>query len=414
MSYKKILFLKNKFFRLYLPFICLLIFSYSYTISQISNDIHIEHSAFLVNTIHGNLTVRDPLIIELIKSPAMQRLKNIRQYGTTDYVLKHKTIYTRFDHSLGVYYILCKHGASRAEQVAGLLHDISHTVFSHACDPLFMGNLTKGAYQDTIHEEFLEHYGIKDILAKYGFTIADVLPKNKHFRALEQEAPALCADRIEYNIYAAYMDDLLSKNEIKEIQHGLHFDGDNWYFDDAQVAKKFALISLHQTVYMWGGPHNILINNWTCEALKQALDIGLIKKEDILYNLTDDQMWKKLNECTDPVIISTINKIMHCNLLFSWPRNDEKDFAVTLKAKFRGVDPFVKTCNGLVLLSNLDADFKKSYELVKKTMQTGWNVILHSTPTRNVSSNYLDPRLELGEIVLLQNNSNIFLSDIAE
>ena len=39
-----------------------------------------------------------------------------------------------FEHSLGVYLLLRRLGADRREQVAGLLHDISHTAFSHAVD----------------------------------------------------------------------------------------------------------------------------------------------------------------------------------------------------------------------------------------------------------------------------------------
>lgn len=406
--------LKNIFFRLQVPIICLLVLSGTYS-AHAHNDINkIESSTFFVETIHGSLAVNDPLIIELIMSPAMQRLKNIRQYGTSDYVLKHEKSYTRFEHSLGVYYILCKNGTGRAEQVAGLLHDVSHTVFSHACDPLFMGDLTKGAYQDTIHEEFLEHYGIKDILAKYGFTVADVLPKNTHFRALEQEAPALCADRIEYNIYAAFMDNLLSREDIEIIRQDLHFDGHDWYFEHAQIAKKFALISLHQTVYMWGSPNGILVNNWTCQALKRALDIGLIEKEDIFYKLTDDQMWQKLNECKDSEIVAAMYKIMHCDLLFSWPKGDENKATINLKAKFRGVDPLVKTNDGLVLLSNLDSEFKKNYELVKNSMQKGWNIVLLREPTRSPITDSLDPRLEFEGIASLQNKNSIYLSDLAE
>ena len=44
---------------------------------------------------------------------------------------------TRFEHSLGVFALLRRLRAPRREQVAGLLHDISHTAFSHAVDFVF-------------------------------------------------------------------------------------------------------------------------------------------------------------------------------------------------------------------------------------------------------------------------------------
>jgi HD superfamily phosphohydrolase len=360
-----------------------------------------------IQTIHGTMIVNDPLVIELIMSPAMQRLKKIRQYGTIDYLLKHRLIYNRFDHSLGVYFILRKHGASHIEQIAGLLHDVSHTVFSHSTDPLFMGDLTKGAYQDTIHDTFLAHYGLKLILEKYGIFIDEVMPKNKKFRALGQEAPALNADRIEYNIYAAHMDNLLSPEAVQRIHDRLHFDGDNWYFDDVQTARDFALIPLHQTIYMWGGPSTILVDNWTCSALRRALAIGLINNEDISFNMSDDELWEKLKTSSDSEIISLVRKILHGNLLFSFNSEKENNSTV-IKAKFRGVDPLIKTCEGLFLLSELDPEFKRDYEAIRNHMQKGWHIVLHDETTD--AKDQSDPRLNFKTIAPLQEKNSAHYS----
>jgi uncharacterized protein len=119
-----------------------------------NSPLQVKESLFF-QTIHGDLIVDDPLALELIQSPVMQRLKYINQYGVNEFVLPAKTYhYTRFDHCLGVYQILKARGAPRLEQIAGLLHDASHTVFSHTMDVLFMGGMNKGSYQDSIHEDF--------------------------------------------------------------------------------------------------------------------------------------------------------------------------------------------------------------------------------------------------------------------
>lgn len=370
----------------------------------------------IATTLYGSLRIDDPLAIELINSPAMQRLKHIHQYGPNDYLEKRKAVYTRFDHSLGVYYILCKHGASRLEQIAGLLHDVSHTVFSHACDPLFMGDQTKGAYQDSVHKQFLERYGIKEILAKYGISVDDVMPKNSDFRALEQELPALCADRIEYNLYAAWLDDLLSRDEVKKIEADLHFDGVNWYFNHKKWAKKFALVSLHQTIYNWGSPHTLIANDWICRALKRAIAIGLIEKEDIFYRLTDDQLWQRLIQSNDEQIVIAMDKVSKSNQLFCWRDPYRDQIIILLKAKFRGVDPLVKHGNKLVRLSLIDQAFAAQYTAIKNRVDAGWPVVLHNSADNYcaICARELDPRLRWREVAALQKKSTVRFMAVLE
>lgn len=89
-----------------------------------------------VETFYGPVEVKEPVLLELIQSPAMQRLKHVNQYGVA-FFTTHREEYTRYDHSLGVFAILRKNNASLEEQISGLLHDISHTVFSHTGDWIF-------------------------------------------------------------------------------------------------------------------------------------------------------------------------------------------------------------------------------------------------------------------------------------
>lgn len=348
------------------------------------------HRSLTVSTIHGSVTVTDPLIIELIESPAMQRLKGLHQYGTRDIVFPHRIAYDRYIHSCGVFYLLYAHGASREEQVAGLLHDISHTVFSHATDPLFMGSHTRGAYQDTIHEQFLAQHGIADILEQYGLHVADISPKNPLFARLEQPAPALCADRIEYNLYSAYMDNLLSMPELDAIRHNLHFNGTDWYFDTHESAKKFALIPLHDTLFMWGSPVSILIDTWVSQLLKRALDLNIINHNDIAYG-TDDALWHLLISHPDIIMQTFVAQIYHPHTFFSWCHLSDAT-ATRLYMKFSGVDPLVMTEHGLILLSEMDPEFKSEFDTVKTLVREGYPVILHTTPNAPDSSDELDPR----------------------
>ena len=86
--------------------------------------------------VYGEVSIEDPAILDLIGCATFQRLKGIRQAGPSALTFPFKDV-TRFEHSLGVFILLRRLGAPRREQVAGLLHDISHTAFSHAVDFIY-------------------------------------------------------------------------------------------------------------------------------------------------------------------------------------------------------------------------------------------------------------------------------------
>ncbi|HEY8347643.1 MAG TPA: HD domain-containing protein [Symbiobacteriaceae bacterium] len=99
--------------------------------------------------IHGNISVTDPTVFALIQSPDFQRLRRIRQLGTS-FISYPGAEHTRFAHSLGVYHLMSrvlKHLRDRKlaeidpEQeamacCAALLHDIGHGPFSHLFEKL--------------------------------------------------------------------------------------------------------------------------------------------------------------------------------------------------------------------------------------------------------------------------------------
>ena len=86
--------------------------------------------------VYGDSVIDDPAILALIDCPTFRRLGGIRQAGPSALAFPFKTV-TRYEHSLGAHLLLKRLEASPKEQVAGLLHDISHTAFSHAVDFVF-------------------------------------------------------------------------------------------------------------------------------------------------------------------------------------------------------------------------------------------------------------------------------------
>lgn len=84
--------------------------------------------------LYNEITVDDPIIESLINTKPFQRLKEINQYGGVNFFFPDRYQVSRYQHSLGVYHVLKGIGADLDVQVAGLLHDIGHTAFSHMYD----------------------------------------------------------------------------------------------------------------------------------------------------------------------------------------------------------------------------------------------------------------------------------------
>ncbi|MCM3786480.1 HD domain-containing protein [Neobacillus mesonae] len=100
--------------------------------------------------VHNYVHVQDPIIWQLINTPEFQRLRRIRQLGTT-YMTFHGAEHSRFSHSLGVYEITRRiisqferneysDWPKEEKQVAlcaALLHDVGHGPFSHSIEEAF-------------------------------------------------------------------------------------------------------------------------------------------------------------------------------------------------------------------------------------------------------------------------------------
>lgn len=128
--------------------------------------------------VHRYVHVRDRVIWDLIGTKEFQRLRRIKQLGTT-YLTFHGAEHSRFNHSLGVYEIIRRIVdnvfSERPEWskenrllslCAGLLHDLGHGPFSHSFEKVFdfdhehftqeiiLGNTEVNAVLSKVHPDF--------------------------------------------------------------------------------------------------------------------------------------------------------------------------------------------------------------------------------------------------------------------
>lgn len=307
--------------------------------------------AIELETLYGTFDVTEPIINELLASDGMQRLKHISQHGITDIIMP-EYAFDRYDHSVGVFVLVRLYGGSLEEQVAAILHDASHTVFSHVGDLIF--NSTDGlAYQDYIHEWYLQQTDIFTILQRYNMWWAITDTAKDTFKLLEQPYPDICADRLEYQLRTGYLTKMLTLEDIAHILQHLHFDT-QWYFDDVVQARKLADVSMNLTQQIYNTPDNTCLYKYASDALKRGLEIGIISNDDIHFSY-DAIIWNKIQNSNDDELIHILHQIdtykTSC-LIGNRTHNNYHKIS-----KFRVIDPLV---NG-DRLSFVDEDFEKNY-----------------------------------------------------
>ncbi|XP_057751084.1 uncharacterized protein LOC130969403 isoform X3 [Arachis stenosperma] len=110
------------------------------------------------DNVHGNIFL-EPIFLKFVDTEQFQRLRDLKQLGLTHMVYP-GAVHTRFEHSLGVYWLAGKaidiikkyqgpelgieHCDVMAVKLAGLLHDVGHGPFSHMFEGKFLPRVFNG------------------------------------------------------------------------------------------------------------------------------------------------------------------------------------------------------------------------------------------------------------------------------
>jgi len=308
-----------------------------------------------VDRVYGEFEIIEPIILELIESTPLQRLKEIDQAGYRPLWVKPNAEtgeydHSRFAHSLGVYLLLRKYGAPLEEQITGLIHDVSHSAFSHCIDyVLDSGSEKEHNHQDNLFDSYIRKTEIPEIIRKYGFDLEYILD-DKNFPLKEKNLPDLCADRIDYSLKTAVIFGELNDIGKKYLLDNLTTENNNWVFQDFESAKKYAELFLKLNTDYYAGLASAIMFRTVGDCLRYALQKGYISEDD-LYT-TDKLVVEKIEGFLD--------KDEKLRILFGRMNNkvkiinDPSNYDASVFCKSRVVDPLFKQGQEIKKISDVD------------------------------------------------------------
>jgi len=310
--------------------------------------------------VYGNVVIEEPVLLKLIASKPVQRLKGINQNGITSKVIEKLTV-TRYEHSLGVMIVLQKLGASVEEQIAGLLHDVPHTAFSHVIDWVFTSK--QHDFHEKFHKKIILESEIPTILSEYGFDVNRIL-NEKNFPLLERAAPDLCADRVDYTLR-----DFLTTfpNSPHISQYIAHFTvhDNRIVIDNAEKAFNFAMDYLQIDEARWSNARDVACYQIMADALKVALENDIITEDDLFED--DKFVYNKLKQSDNKIILKKLEML---NPKLTINENPES-YDFHSRSKLRYNDPEFLDSGKIKRVSEVYPEFRKKLEQHKARVERG-------------------------------------------
>lgn len=322
----------------------------------------------IVDRVYGEHYIDEPVIRELMLSAPLQRLKGLTQYG-----LPHRFYpvwgFSRYEHSVGVMLLIRSLQGSLTQQAAGLLHDVSHTAFSHVTDTLFGKEDGRNA-QDERHLGFILSSGLPPILSRHRLSAEKVADLEAH-PLLDRETPDLCADRIDYSLreFSSYME----PQKVKGILDDLVVHEQKIVFSTRESAALFSVNYMICHMEKWASPEKTVRQHFLASVLRTAMKRGILDFHTLMTG-DDEQVLKLLLRSDDPCVQAGLRMLSGEIPLIE----EDKAPQLSLQRRSRFVDPEVAHMGRLYRLSAIDSTYREMIAAHKALHSKPLNVcVLH-------------------------------------
>ncbi|MGL5313325.1 MAG: HD domain-containing protein [Peptostreptococcaceae bacterium] len=310
--------------------------------------------------IYGSFEI-DNVLSEIIETEEIQRLKGVYQGGAS-VLVNEKWNVTRYEHSIGTMLLIRLLNGCIEEQIAGLIHDISHTAFSHVID-LVLDNKEED-YHESIFDNVIKSSNIPSILNKYGYDINSIMDESK-WSILERKAPKLCADRVDYTLRDMYKFGKISNDEIDAFVKSLSVVDGEIVVKSIECSEWFVRTYNAEVGDYFMNPLNLYSYDKLAEAIKVCVNLGELKKSDFL----------KEDKDVMEILKNSNNKIVK-DILYSLNSNlnvieSKEDYDIHKTTKLRFVDPTVIVNGDCIESSKISNEIVKMNLKLKEKVKDG-------------------------------------------
>ncbi|KAK8089246.1 metal dependent phosphohydrolase [Apiospora hydei] len=294
--------------------------------------------------LYGTVTITEPVLTELLRSEALARLAGVHQHGISG-LLGLTPKVTRLEHTVGAMLLVRHVGASVAEQVAALLHDVSHTAMSHVVDfAMASSSEDEGSFHEVHKMRYVRDFTpIPEILARHGFVDLPGPLDEELFPLVEQPAPRLCADRLDYALRdvvgLGHMMLADAQRVIASLRAWPSADSPGRYLvlqDEDQAPLALALARAYAACDrdVWGNPSHGDLYTRTAGLMKSLLQQDTMQEAE-LWTLSDEAFWARMRGAASPEQQAAMDRLEREGL------PDGKSLALPRLAKVRTIDPDV-------------------------------------------------------------------------
>jgi HD superfamily phosphohydrolase len=269
-----------------------------------------NHTILIRDEIYGEHLIHEPVLIELLRSPEVQRLQGINQYGITSFLGLTPPV-TRLEHSVGAFMLVRIVGGNMEEQIAALLHDISHTVLSHDVD-YALSKLGEESYHEVHKTRYLESTGLPGILVRHKID-QKVLDENL-FPLVEMASPQLCADRLDYALRDAISFDKFTVEDARKVVAALKAFPSAvapdrlLVLDDPQVALILSRAYITTEKDFRSDPAIVDMSERTGRVIGELVKAGSVD-DKMLWQMSDAEFWDLLRQAANPDQLRAIKKL---------------------------------------------------------------------------------------------------------